>query len=56
MNIRLLFGCLCVGNGLVGFSSRIMYNVNFDIAGVVIIILSFAVGFYLIHDELKKSK
>ncbi|HOC78159.1 MAG TPA: hypothetical protein PLO36_06530 [Methanofastidiosum sp.] len=56
MNIRLLFGCLCIGNGVAGIFTRIMYKVNFDSISIIVIILSFAAGFYILHDEINKSK
>jgi len=56
MNIRLLFGCLCIGNGVAGIFTRIMYKVNFDSISIIVIIMSIAAGFYILHDDINKSK
>ncbi|HNZ87061.1 MAG TPA: hypothetical protein PKK55_00865 [Methanofastidiosum sp.] len=56
MNIRLLLGCLCIGNGVAGIITPIMYMVNFDSISIIVTILSFAAGFYILHSEINKSK
>ncbi|HRZ19608.1 MAG: hypothetical protein KA027_02690 [Candidatus Methanofastidiosum sp.] len=56
MNIRLLLGCLCIGNGVAGIITPIMYKVNFDSISIIVTILSFAAGFYILHSEINKSK
>ena len=56
MRYRLLLGCLCIGNGIMIFITRLINNLNFDTFDSIIFVLLFAIGIYLIYSEMKMPK